>query len=306
MDHPAIPHLKKVDPVLGGVIDSIGRLPPAPRAEGTHLGAIARSIVHQQLSGQAAGTIHGRFEALYGGRAPTPAELLATPDEKLRAAGLSRAKAVYLKDLAARALAGLPVETLHDLDDAAVTESLTSVKGIGRWTAQMFLMFRLGRPDVLPDLDLGVRKAIQRVYGLRRLPTPQEVQARGAAWSPYASFAAWYLWQSLELPGSTSERPLRVRQTAKRRRPGASKAKRAKSAKSAKSAKRSSSGRKAGASAKRGAKGRGDSAGGARRTKPVRRARRGQKVSAAGKKSRTKRASVGGARRTKRSRDKGT
>jgi DNA-3-methyladenine glycosylase II len=202
MDHPAIPHLKTVDPVLGAVIDRIGKLPPGPRTDGTHLGHLIRAIVYQQLSGKAASTIHGRFEALYGGRPPTPQELLATPDEKLRAVGLSGAKTAYLKDLAARAAAGtLPVDRLQDLDDATLTEALTGVKGIGKWTAQMFLMFRLGRPNVLPDLDLGVRKAIQQVYGLREMPTPLEVQARGAPWSPYASFAAWYLWRSLELPG---------------------------------------------------------------------------------------------------------
>jgi DNA-3-methyladenine glycosylase II len=201
MDHPAIPHLKSVDPVIGGLIDRVGVLPPGPRGEGTHLGALARAIVYQQLSGQAAGTIHGRFEALYGGRAPTAAELLATPDEKLRAVGLSRAKTLYLKDLAAHAVAGtIAVDQLHELDDAPLMEALTNVKGIGRWTAQMFMMFRLGRPDVLPDLDLGVRIAVQLAYNLRRMPTSPEVLARGAAWSPYSSYAAWYLWRSLELP----------------------------------------------------------------------------------------------------------
>lgn len=217
MDHPAIPHLKKVDPVLAGIIDRVGVLPPGPRSEGTHLGALARAIVYQQLSGQAAGTIHGRFEALYGGRAPTPDELLATPDERLRAAGLSRAKTVYLKDLAARAAAGtVAVDQLHELEDAALMEALTSVKGIGRWTAQMFMMFRLGRPDVLPDLDLGVRIAVQLAYNLRRMPTPKEVLARGAVWSPYSSFAAWYLWRSLELPeGKDARRKLLTRAATK-------------------------------------------------------------------------------------------
>lgn len=219
MDHPAIPHLKSVDPVLGAVIDRIGKLPPGPRTDGTHLGHLIRAIVYQQLSGKAAGTIHGRFEALYGGRPPTPQELLATPDEKLRAVGLSRAKAAYLKDLATHAAAGtLPVDRLDHLDDAALTEALTSVKGIGKWTAQMFLMFRLGRPNVLPDLDLGVRKAIQQVYGLREMPTPQEVQTRGAPWSPYASFAAWYLWRSLELPGPDGTvRSTRAKSVAKKK-----------------------------------------------------------------------------------------
>jgi DNA-3-methyladenine glycosylase II len=207
MDHPAIPHLKQADPILGRIIDRVGQLPPGPRSEGTHLGALARAIVYQQLSGKAAGTIHGRFEALYGGRAPTPEELLATPDEQLRAAGLSRAKALYLKDLATRVIAGtVAVDQLHELGDAALMEALTSVKGIGKWTAQMFMMFRLGRPDVLPDLDLGVRIAVQLAYNLRRMPTPQEVLARGAAWSPYSSFAAWYLWRSLELPETAEAR----------------------------------------------------------------------------------------------------
>jgi DNA-3-methyladenine glycosylase II len=227
MIEEAIAHLKRVDPKLGDVIDRVGKRPPGPRTEGTHLGAIARAIVFQQLSGKAAGTIHGRFEQLFGGRAPTAEELLGTSDEKLRSVGLSRGKALYLKDLAARAASGaLPVDRLHELPDEELLETLTAVKGIGRWTAQMVLLFRLGRLNVWPDLDLGVRKAIQRVYNLRRLPTPEQVQSRGSAWSPFASVAAWYLWRSLELPdqpGSRTPRnsprrhPPRVkRRTAKR------------------------------------------------------------------------------------------
>ncbi len=218
----ALAHLRRADPVIARLIDRIELVPPGPRTDGTHLGAIVRAIVFQQLSGKAAGAIHRRFEALYGGRAPTADELLATADETLRAVGLSRAKTVYLKDLAARAVAGsLPVEQLHELDDHAVLETLTSVKGVGRWTAQMFLLFRLGRPDVLPDLDLGVRKAIQLAYGLRRLPTPKEVLARGAAWSPFASVATWYLWRSLELDPPVPTRNPRGRpRPARRKRAG--------------------------------------------------------------------------------------
>jgi DNA-3-methyladenine glycosylase II len=226
----AVDHLKRVDPVLGKLIDRVGQRPPGPRTHGTHLGAIARAIVYQQLSGKAAGTIHGRFEGLFGGRAPTAQELLATRDEDLRAVGLSRAKAIYLKDLAARAVSGaLPVDDLHHLDDERLLEALTAVKGIGRWTAQMFLMFRLGRPNVLPDLDLGVRKGVQRVYGLRRLPTPQQVQSRGAIWSPFASVAAWYMWRSLELPDENGA-PARRRRVAPaaRGKPRAAKTTRAK------------------------------------------------------------------------------
>jgi DNA-3-methyladenine glycosylase II len=227
MEHPAhieaVAHLRRVDPIIGGLIDRVGRVPPGPRTDGTHLGYIARAIVFQQLSGRAAGTIHGRFEALFGGRPPTAEELLRIPDEQLRSAGLSRAKVAYLKDLAQHVVDGaLPVDRLHELEDAALLEALTGVKGIGRWTAQMFLLFRLGRPNVLPDLDLGIRKAIQQAYGLRRMPTPQEVLARGAPWSPYASIAAWYLWRSLELPEAASmrRRPPAKGGTTSRRRAG--------------------------------------------------------------------------------------
>src|SRR5438132_10784629 len=172
----AVSHLKKTDPVIAGVIARVGPCRAEPRSDGTHFDAVMRSIVFQQLSGQAAGTIHRRFQGLYGGRNPTPAELVRTPDPKLRKIGLSRQKAAYLKDLAQRVLKGdCAIESLHELSDDEVIATLTAVKGIGRWTAQMFLMFRLGRPDVLPDLDLGIQKAIKRAYGLRKHPTPERV-----------------------------------------------------------------------------------------------------------------------------------
>ena len=197
----AVTHLKSVDPVMSAVITQIGRCTLQPRAQGTHFDAIARSIVFQQLSGKAAGTIHGRFEGLYGGRTPLPHELVATPDEHLRGVGLSRGKTAYLKDLAARALSGeLPVESLHDLTDDEIIDALTQVKGVGRWTAQMFLMFRLGRPDVLPDTDLGIQKGIQKAYRLRKLPQPERVRKLGARWAPYRTIASWYLWRLLDTP----------------------------------------------------------------------------------------------------------
>src|SRR5215212_5724388 len=200
----AIAHLKKVDPVLGRVIDQVGRYKGWPDSQGTHFDAVCRSIVFQQLSGKAAGTIHGRFQGLYGGRTPLPDELATTSDEKLRAVGLSRQKSAYLKDLGARVTAGeLPIETLHELTDEEVITALTQVKGIGRWTAQMFLMFRLGRPDVLPDLDLGVQKGMQRAYRLRKLPTPERVLKIGAKWAPYRTVASWYLWRLLDTPTPT-------------------------------------------------------------------------------------------------------
>jgi DNA-3-methyladenine glycosylase II len=138
---------------------------------------------------------------LFGGRAPTPGMLAATSDATLRAAGLSRQKLTYLKDLATRVSAGdVPIETLHALSDDAVIDALVQVKGIGRWTAQMFLMFRLGRPDVLPERDLGIQNAIRRAYRLRKRPLPARVAKIGAPWAPYRTVASWYLWRSLELP----------------------------------------------------------------------------------------------------------
>ena len=197
----AVAHLRAVDPVFAEVIDRVGPCQARAHAEGTHFGAVMRSIVYQQLSGAAAATIHGRVLALFGGEEPSPRALLRMDDAQLRAAGLSGQKTAYVKNLAAHAAKrSFPMERLHELDDAAVIDTLTQVKGVGRWTAQIFLMFRLGRPDVLPDLDLGVQKGIQLAYGLRRLPKPEQVLKRGAPWAPYRTIASWYLWRVLDLP----------------------------------------------------------------------------------------------------------
>jgi len=198
----AVAHLKRADPALAAVIARVGPCRFEARAEGTHFEAVARAIVFQQLSGKAAGTIHTRFHALYGGRAPEPAELLATADDALRAAGLSRQKVGYLRDLAARVDAGdVPLDRIDALGDDEIVAALTRVRGVGRWTAQMFLMFRLGRPDVLPDLDLGVQKAIQLAYGLRAAPKPADVLRVGTPWAPYRTVASWYLWRYLDNGG---------------------------------------------------------------------------------------------------------
>jgi DNA-3-methyladenine glycosylase II len=195
----ALAHLRKADERIARVIVQVGPCRFARRADGTHFDALLRAIVYQQLSGKAASTILGRVLDLYDGRYPSAAQLLATPDERLRAAGLSRQKLGYVRDLARHVDEGLlPVDRLHQLDDAEVIEVLTAVKGIGRWSAQMFLMFRLGRPDVLPELDLGIRKGLQRAYGMRKLPAPRRVLTIGARWSPYATYACWYLWRSLD------------------------------------------------------------------------------------------------------------
>ena len=197
----AVRHLKRVDPALRRVIEQVGACGLRLRIDGHAFDHIVRAIVYQQLSGKAAATIHERVQALYGDRPPTPAALLATPPARLRRAGLSRQKASYLKDLARHALSGaVPFDTLERLPDEAVIETLTAVRGIGVWTAQMFLMFRLGRLDVLPVLDLGIQKGMRHTYGLRRLPTPAQMERIAARWRPYRSVACWYLWRCLGVP----------------------------------------------------------------------------------------------------------
>jgi DNA-3-methyladenine glycosylase II len=200
MSREGAKHLRRSDPVLARIIDKVGAYRGGPPERGTHFAALTRAIVYQQLSGKAAATILGRVHDLYGGRPPTPRQLLDTPETNLRGAGLSTQKLSYLRDLAARVEDGrLPVARLGRLSDAEAIEVLTGVKGIGRWSAQVYLMFRLGRPDVLPDGDLGIQKAIQRAYGLRKLPDPARVQRMGAAWSPHRTLASWYLWRSLDV-----------------------------------------------------------------------------------------------------------
>jgi DNA-3-methyladenine glycosylase II len=209
---PSINHLKRVDPILAAVIERVGPCRFEPRREGTHFDALVRSIVYQQLSGKAASTILGRVHALYGNRSPTPAELAATPDETLRAAGLSRQKLSYLKDLAAKVESGdvpLAADAIDHLGDDEIIQRFVQVKGIGRWTVQMFLMFRLGRPDVLPELDLGIQNAIRRAYRLRKQPGPKDVRRIGQKWAPHASVASWYLWRSLE--AARQEKPVAKR-----------------------------------------------------------------------------------------------
>ncbi|HEY6830429.1 MAG TPA: DNA-3-methyladenine glycosylase [Gemmatimonadaceae bacterium] len=195
----AVRHLKRVDPVLARVIETVGPCRLESRREGTHFQALVRSIVYQQLSGKAAATILSRFNALYPENIPTPEAVLATGDADLRAAGLSRQKIGYMRDLASKVASGdLPLDAVERMDDDDLIAHLVQVKGIGRWTAQMFLMFRLDRRDVLPELDLGIQNAIKRAYRKRKRPTPKDVRKIGAKWSPHSSVASWYLWRSLE------------------------------------------------------------------------------------------------------------
>jgi DNA-3-methyladenine glycosylase II len=198
----AIATLKQADPLLAQIIEQVGSCKLQQEQQtGDLLFSLAESIIYQQLSGKAAGTIHRRFLELYPDKPLLEAQdILNTPDEMLRGAGISRAKAVYLKDLAQKVLSDLPtLEELARLEDEAIIQTLTQVKGIGRWTAQMLLIFRLHRWDVLPVDDLGVRAGAQRVYNLPELPDKKALANLGEQWKPYRTIAAWYLWRSLEL-----------------------------------------------------------------------------------------------------------
>jgi len=191
--------LMRRDPVLGAAIKAIGPCLMAERQRKDHLTALAGSIVSQQLSTKAAATIFSRFMALFPEGIPLSAEaILAIEDAALRSAGFSGQKVRYMRDLCERIADGrLQLEAIESLDDEAVIARLTEVKGFGRWTAEMFLMFRLHRPDVLPVDDLGIVNAVQRLYKLRKRPDATKLNKLGEAWRPYRSVASWYLWQSL-------------------------------------------------------------------------------------------------------------
>jgi len=190
--------LMRRDPILAPVIRLHRTRSPLDVPAMEPFPALVRTITAQQISTKAAATIHGRLVGLMPG-GTTPTALLALTDVELRAAGLSRQKMAYLRDLAAKVTSGeLPVATLHELDDEAVIEAIVKVKGLGRWSAEMFLMFRLRRPDVLPVDDLGIVTAIQRLYGLRKKPKPDRIRKIAEAWRPYRTIACWYLWRSLE------------------------------------------------------------------------------------------------------------
>ena len=197
--------LAKADPKMGALIERIGELDLetrlARRAEerpADAYGALLRAIVGQQLSTKAARTIYLRVLDLFGGTTPSPAQLLEASEEDLRGAGLSGRKVEYIRDLARPVLAGeLELDRLEELDDEAAIEEIVAVRGLGRWTAEMFLMFHLGRPDVLSGGDLGIRKAVRVEYGLEEMPPPQRVLEIGEAWRPHRSLASLYLWESL-------------------------------------------------------------------------------------------------------------
>lgn len=197
----AAAHVAAADPVMAAVIERAGPCRIEIGRMTSPFASLLRAIVFQQLHGKAAATIHGRLLALFPGEHPDPEELLATPEDALRAAGLSRAKATAAHDLAARTLDGTvpSLDDLHAMGDAAIVERLTAVRGVGPWTAEMLLIFQLGRPDVLPATDYGVRNGFRRAFGLDGLPSPAVLRAEGERWRPYRSVAAWYLWRAAEL-----------------------------------------------------------------------------------------------------------
>ena len=206
LDHPefdagaATRALAAADPALGAVMARVGRFRLALDGIQSPFAALAEAIVYQQLTGRAAATIHGRVKALFRPkRSFGPADILAAPDDTLRSAGLSGAKVRALRDLARRSLDGTvpTLARLRGMEDAEVVERLVEIRGIGAWTAEMLLIFRLGRPDVLPATDYGVRKGFARAFR-RALPTPGQVLRRGERWRPYRTVAAWYLWRAAD------------------------------------------------------------------------------------------------------------
>ena len=201
MHEAAIEHLTKADKVLARLIRKIGPCELMPRKRCSPFQALVQSVAHQQLNGIAANTILKRVMALYPRRKfPTPDDVLATPDEKLRGAGLSRAKVAAIKDIAAKTVEGVvpPARAIAKMPDAEILERLTTIRGVGLWTVEMLLIFKLGRLDVLPATDFGVRKGFAMAFVRDALPKPAELLEHGERWRPYRSIASWYLWRGLD------------------------------------------------------------------------------------------------------------
>jgi len=198
----AVRYLSEADPALARLIGVAGPFGMQIRALHSPFEALARNIIYQQLNGTAAAAIHARVLALFGGRRLRPADILTASEESLRGAGLSRNKLEALRDLAAKTLDGTvpTLARLKRMADEDIVETLTRVRGIGRWTVEMLLMSRLGRPDVLPVGDFGVRKGFSILYGTESLPTPKELAQYGERWRPYRTVASWYMWRAVELP----------------------------------------------------------------------------------------------------------
>jgi 3-methyladenine DNA glycosylase/8-oxoguanine DNA glycosylase len=205
----AVEHLRNVDRVLAGVIDTIGPFRIVRKRRPSIFVALAEAIVYQQLTGKAAATIYDRLCALFPEGEPIAEQIVGASDEELRGVGLSRSKVLSLRDLARRAAGGeIPTSAeVRGMEDEAIIERLTQIRGIGRWTAEMLLIFHLGRPDVLPIDDYGVRKGFAIAYD-RDLPSPKELAAYGTRWQPYRAVASWYLWRVVERATAREVMPL--------------------------------------------------------------------------------------------------
>lgn len=202
MNERAIQHLVRADKILARLIRRVGPCMLRPKRRRPPFQALVRSVAFQQLNGTAAETIFGRVLALYPGkRFPAPEDLLATPDDKLRAAGLSRNKTAAVKDIAAKTLGGVVPDSrvIRKMSNEEILERLTTVRGVGPWTVEMLLMFTLGREDVLPATDFGVRTGFALTYGRKELPSPKELLAHGERWRPHRTTASWYLWRAVDL-----------------------------------------------------------------------------------------------------------
>lgn len=210
----AVRQLCSADPVLAGLISRAGTFAMQLRSLQSPFEALARNIIYQQLHGKAAAAIHARVLALSGAKRLRPEHVLDAPDASLRGAGLSASKMAALRDLAAKAADGTvpTLARLRRMSDDEIVARLTQVRGVGRWTVEMLLMFGLGRPDVLPVGDYAVRKGFAVTYGLPEMPKPKELELYGERWRPYRSVASWYMWRALELPrrdenGKATKRP---------------------------------------------------------------------------------------------------
>jgi DNA-3-methyladenine glycosylase II len=195
-----VAHLLRVDPAFGPIVAAAPDFEVHGRRQADYFNALIRAIVYQQLAGRAAAAIHGRFLALFNGE-PVPAAILATPDEALRASGLSTAKMRAIRDLALKSTDGtVPLDMIEKLPDDEIVGRLSAVRGIGRWTAEMFLIFQLGRQDVWPVDDLGVRRGYAMIHRLAEWPEPKELQGLGEIYRPYRTAAAWYCWRTADIP----------------------------------------------------------------------------------------------------------
>lgn len=196
----AVQHIKQHDPILAAIIDQVG--PCTLRPHNRYYQELVESIIGQQLSLKAAAAIESRFVALFEGIFPTPHQILAQDSETLRSVGFSRAKVVYIKDLAEHLQDGrIQLEKFTELSNQEIMEELLPIKGIGEWTVHMYLIFCLGRLDVLPTGDLGIRNGVRQLYNFESPPTPKDIQTTASSnqWHPYESVASWYVWRSLEL-----------------------------------------------------------------------------------------------------------